>query len=498
MNNIIVLQDIVKDFGSTRALDHVSLAVQKGEIHGLVGENGAGKSTLAKLISGDISSTSGTIAFENRIIDELNPRKARELGIAIVHQWGDLAKNLTVVENIFLGNEIKGLGGILKKREMKKRARQVLQDFGLDIEPTTPVSKISPAAQQIVSIAKALSVESTFLIVDEGGVSLDREELSALFVVLRRLKDAGVTILYISHLLDNVIELSDRVTILRNGQLIDTVLSNDVSLGQLASLVVGHEIKTSIDSSTLRDQESRKIRLQADALAWQENGTTYSFEVREGEILGITGPAGAGKSELLRTMMGLMPITSGKLVLDGQHLENISPYAMVRAGVGFVPEDRFVEGLVVRRSIEENINLPNFWKASGLFINPSTLRKKAGQLAGIVRTKMTSVHDQLTHLSGGNQQKIVVAKWLDAGYTFFLFDEPYKGIDIGAKEDINSVIQELASKGCSSIVVSTEFSDLLGTVNRLLVMVNRKIVAELRGEEITNKAIIAHYQSVAR
>ncbi|MBD3325861.1 ATP-binding cassette domain-containing protein, partial [candidate division KSB3 bacterium] len=423
MSTLIVLEDIVKDFGSTRALDHVSLTIQKGVIHGLVGENGAGKSTLAKLISGDIASTSGTISFENRQIDDLNPRKARELGIAIVHQWGDLAKNLTVVENIFLGNELKGLGGILKKQEMKNRARQILQDFGLDLDPTTLVRKISPAAQQIVSIAKALSLESSFLIVDEGGVSLDREELAALFSVLRRLRDSGVTILYISHLLDNVIDLCDNITILRNGQLIDTVRAEEVSVSQLASLVVGHEIQTGGDSSALQDQESRKVRLQVDNLAWQEGGETYSFAVQEGEILGITGPAGAGKSELLRTMMGLIPMTSGTLMLDGQPLTHSSPYTMVRSGIAFVPEDRFVEGLVVRRSIEENINLPNFWKAGGLFISPSTLQQKAEQLAGIVRTKMTSVEDQLTHLSGGNQQKIVVAKWLDAGYTFFLFDE---------------------------------------------------------------------------
>ncbi len=497
MNSILKLQDIVKDFGSTRALDHVSLTIRKGEIHGLVGENGAGKSTLAKLISGDIACTSGKMVFDGHVIADPSPRNARELGIAIVHQWGDLAKNLTVVENIFLGNEIKGPGGLLKKQQMKQRARQILQDFGFAIDPTTPVSKISPGSQQIVSIAKALSIESSFLIVDEGGVSLDREELSALFAVLRRLKDAGVTILYISHLLDNVIELSDRITILRNGQHIDTVNSDDVTVSQLAALVVGHEIKTSAESSVLDQRDSRKIRLRADALAWREGGETYSFEVREGEILGITGPAGAGKSELLRTMMGLMPIASGRLLLDGRQLENITPYTMVRSGVGFVPEDRFSEGLAVHRSIEENITLPNFWKHPGIFLSPSGLRQKAGELAGIVRTKMSSVDDHLTQLSGGNQQKVVVAKWLDAGYNFFLLDEPYKGIDIGAKEDINRVIQDLAGKGCASIVVSTEFSDLLGIVNRLLVMVNRHIVAELHGEEITNKAIIAHYQSVA-
>jgi ribose transport system ATP-binding protein len=499
MNEHLRFQDVCKDYGPTRALDGATFSILQGEIHGLVGENGAGKSTVAKLISGDIRPTSGEIYLNGEKIRDNSPKKARGAGVAIVHQWGDLAPNLSVVDNIFLGNEIRAGWGALNKSEMKQRATRVLKYFGVDLDLSMLVQRLSPGEQQIVSIAKALSQEkSGFLIVDEGGASLDREETEVLSRVLRRLRESHVTILYISHLLNNVRDLCDRITVLRNGRYIQTVLPRDVSVGQLGSLVVGHELMDHVVDPGEAKKTNSRVRLRVDGVRWRGNSERYSLQIRESEILGITGPAGAGKSELLRTIMGLMPREDGIIALDDRQIDSPTPERMVRSGVAFLPEDRLAEGLAVNRSIEENISLPTLWKWRRFFLNMPQLKENAQRAGSVVRLKRGSIEDPVLSLSGGNQQKTAVAKWINSSYEVFLLDEPYKGIDIGAKEDINGAIRELARNGKTVVVVSTEFSDLTGLVDRLLVMVNKKIVGDLSGGEINNQNIITHYQSVIR
>jgi ribose transport system ATP-binding protein len=499
MNEHLRFQDVFKDYGPTRALDGATFSIMRGEIHGLVGENGAGKSTVAKLISGDVRPTSGEIFLNGEKVRDNSPTKAREAGVAIVHQWGDLAPNLSIVDNIFLGNEIRNRWGMVNRSEMKQRATRILKDFGVELELSVLVQRLSPGEQQIVSIAKALSQEkSGFLIVDEGGASLDREETEVLSRVLRRLRDSHVTILYISHLLNNVKDLCDRITVLRNGRYIQTVFARDVSVGQLGALVVGRDLKEVAVGVAEPKRAERTVRLRIDGVQWQGNSERYSLQVREGEILGITGPAGAGKSELLRTIMGLMPKADGVITLDNREIDDPSPARMIRSGVAFLPEDRLAEGLAANRSIEENISLPTLWKWRRFFLNMPHLKENAEHAGSVVRLKRGSIEDPVLSLSGGNQQKTAVAKWINSSYDFLLFDEPYKGIDIGAKEDINGAIRQLARDGRTVIVVSTEFSDLTSLVDRLLVMVNRKIVGDLSGSEINSQNIITHYQSVIK
>jgi ABC-type sugar transport system ATPase subunit len=488
------LEAITKDYGNTRALDAVSISIPVGQVRGLVGENGAGKSTLSKIVAGDVRPSSGKVNLNGVEVPYLTPATARQAGIGIVHQWGDLVPSMTVEENIFLGNEIRGALGALDKGEMRRKARAVLRELGVDVDTRALVSELSPAHKQVVAISKALVLKCDLLIIDEGGVSLDKKETLLLHAVLRKLRDQKVTIIYISHLLDDVVALSDEITVLRNGALVETLNARDTTARDLATVVVGHEFRTTHFAAEKGASKARRILLDVAGLSWAHDASQFTFSLGEGEILGITGPEGAGKTELLRTVFGLMPMTRGTVTLNGERLDRRDPRLMMKRGVAFVPEDRFQEGLMLNRSIEENISLPKLSLQAWPLLRKSRLRETAAQMAGQIKTKMASVEARAGDLSGGNQQKVVVSRWLDEGYRLLLLDEPYKGIDIGAKQDINDAIRAMAGAGRGVVVISTEFVELVGLVTTLLVMVNRKIVATLRGDQITAQEIVRYYQ----
>jgi ABC-type sugar transport system ATPase subunit len=401
---------------------------------------------------------------------------------------------MTVEENVFLGNEIRGPFRTLNKSEMRQKARTVIHELGVDVDIRSLVSELSPAHKQIVAISKALMRRCDLLIVDEGGVSLDKKETALLHSVLRQLRDQKVTIIYISHLLDDVVELSDEITVLRNGALVETLDARATTAEQLAVAVVGHEMRRATHGGGASGSVDQSILLDVQGLSWREDSSEFSFRVREGEILGITGPEGAGKSELLRTVFGLMPMTRGKVSLAGEPIDRCSPRQMLNRGVAFVPEDRFEEGLLLNRSIEENISLPKLSFQKELFLARGRLSADAGRKASRIKTKMASIEARAGELSGGNQQKVVVSRWLDDDYRLLLLDEPYKGIDIGAKDDINDAIRAMAGKGRGVVVISTEFAELIGLVSTLLVIVNRRIVGALSGDAISAHEIVRYYQ----
>jgi ABC-type sugar transport system ATPase subunit len=488
------LEDITKEYGNTRALTGVSVAIPAGQVRGLVGENGAGKSTLAKIIAGDVRPSSGKVKLNGSESSYLTPATARKAGIGIVHQWGDLVPTMTVEENIFLGNEIRGALGALDKAQMRRKAKAVLQELGVDVDLRATVSELSPAHRQVIAISKALMLNCDLLIVDEGGVSLDKKETVLLHAVLRKLRDQKVTIIYISHLLDDVVALSDEITVLRNGALVETLNARATTARELATAVVGHEVGATQHALESGAAKTRGPLLDVAGLSWMRDASEFSFSVGEGEIIGITGPEGAGKSELLRTVFGLMPATQGTVTLGGERLARRDPRQMLKAGVAFVPEDRFQEGLMLNRSIEENISLPTLSFQSRPFLRKGTLRDSAARKADQIKIRMASVEARAGDLSGGNQQKVVVARWLEDGYRLLLLDEPYKGIDIGAKQDINDAIRAMAIAGRGIVVISTEFVELIGLVSTLLVMVNRRIVAVLKENKITPQEIVRYYQ----
>jgi ribose transport system ATP-binding protein len=479
---------------ASKGIVNAHFAIPSGKIRGLVGENGAGKSTLSKIIAGDIRPTSGTMKLNGAEVPYLTPTSARRAGIAIVHQWGDLVPTMTVEENIFLGNEIHGPFRTLNKSEMRRRAREVLNELGVDVDPSLLVSELSPAHKQIVAISKALVRQCDLLIVDEGGVSLDNKETVLLHAVLRQLRGQGVTIVYISHLLDDVVELSDEITVLRNGALVETLDARSTTAEELAVAVVGHEMRSPSRSESPSDFTQRRRLLDVKGLSWTQDAAEFSLKVREGEILGITGPEGAGKSELLRTIFGLMPPTRGTVAIDGDTIDSRSPRTMLNRGVAFVPEDRFAEGVLLDRNIEENISLPKISFEKRFFLPATELRAEAVKKAAQIKTKMASIDSLVSELSGGSQQKVVVSRWLEDSYRLLLLDEPYKGIDIGAKDDINDAIRAMAAAGRGIIVISTEFAELIGLVTTLLVIVNRKIVTTLTGASITPHEIVRYYQ----
>ena len=477
---ILECQGLSKSFGGTKALQNVELHIRRGEVHALVGENGAGKSTLMKTIIGLYKADSGTMSFEGKPYNVSGPAEAIRKGITMIHQELNPEPHLTVAENIFLHNEdVKGF--FLNKKETNRKAREILKEFNFDISSTRLVDDLTLAQAQMIEIIKAVSVNAKMVIMDEPTSSLDNEETEQLFKTIRSLKERGVSVVYISHRMEEIFDICDTVSVFRDGQFIDCKSISEVTPQSLISMMVGREIQN-VFSKT--DCEIGETVLKVEGLTGK-GFQDISFEVHQGEILGFTGLAGAGRSETMRAIFGLDSFVSRKIYMEGKEISNKNPRQAINHGIAMVNEDRRQYGLCLYRSVNENISLPNLWvKQKGLFLNKKREVVENRQIAEMLTVKAASLDEEAIALSGGNQQKVVIAKWLMSNPKVLILDEPTRGVDVGAKSEIHALMCEFAKKGLAVIMISSELPEVMAMSDRLIVYHEGRITGEFRKDEI--------------
>ncbi len=487
--NIIEFVNVSKRFGGVRALDNVSFSVKRGEIHALVGENGAGKSTLINLCGGVFPKDEGHIIFRGEEIQRASTHYSKELGISIVYQEFPLCNHLSVAENIFLGPFPEQKFGVLNRRAMQERARELFDSLGVDIDPTIPVGRLSVGEQQIVEISKALSRDADLIIMDEPTSALTQRETEHLFGIIRRLKQRGITVIYVSHRLREVFEICDRVTVLRDGKYIGTLNVSEATMDQVVQMMVGRQISALFPKE---QAEIRGVMLRGEGLTSQGLFENVTFEVRRGEILGLAGLQGSGNQALLRTIFGLHPLDAGELYLDGQRLTISSPNEAIERGIAYVPADRRSEGTVLNLSVSDNIGLLSLQNIARLgYVIRRRLKRIVDDSIKRLNIKTPSSRQIVQNLSGGNQQKVVLAKWLSIRPRVLLLDDPTRGIDVGSKAEIHQLLNDLTREGHAVLLISSELPELLAMSDRLLVMYKGHVVKELSRQEATEEAVMA-------
>ncbi len=489
MNEVIVSMDnISKSFPGVKALDNVHFELRAGEVMALLGENGAGKSTLMKILSGVYTRDSGTMEIFGKEYGDLTPKQAQQAGVAIIHQELNMCRHLSVTENMFLGREIKGKFS-LNNSEMEKEAAKILDDLKIDIDPRQTVGDLPVSKQQMVEIAKALSVNAKILIMDEPTSSLTAREIEDLFRIIRKLKSEGHGIVYISHRLEELENIVDRVTIMRDGQYIMEGNFSDITMDQIISNMVGHEIKEKFPR--VECPKGRKV-FEVKNLNAGRMVRNIDFSVYEGEIVGFAGLMGAGRTETTRAIFGVDPKESGEIYVDGKEVKINCPMDAIRHGVVLAPEDRKKDGLCTKLSIRHNLALPNLdWVCSRLGVVNSKIETKLCEKAvSDLKIKTPNIEIDADNLSGGNQQKVVVGKWLARDSRVVIFDEPTRGIDVGAKVEIYNLMNELKKQGIAVMFVSSEMPEVMGIADRIIVMCEGRITGEVMAKETTQEKIL--------
>lgn len=486
---IVEMQGITKQFPGVKALDNVSFRLRAGEVMALLGENGAGKSTLMKILSGVYPKDGGSIRIFNEEVDAITPKRAQELGIAIIHQELNLCRHLTVAENIFLGREKVGAFRRLSQREMNREAQKILDNLNIDLSPTTMVGDLQVSKQQMVEIAKALSTNARVLIMDEPTSALTAKEIEELFRIIRQLRDEGRGIVYISHRLEELQHIVDRVTILRDGQYVAEMPFKDVTLNEIISYMVGREIKEKFPrvSCSVGEKIFEVKNLNAGRMV-----RNISLELHAGEIVGVAGLMGAGRTETTRAIFGIDRKESGEILLDGKPVTITKPIDAIRAGIVLVPEDRKRDGLCTKLSIRDNIALPNLDIVCGALttVNMRKVNRMSDEAVRNLQIKLPNTLVDAGSLSGGNQQKVVVGKWLARNSRVVMFDEPTRGIDVAAKVEIYHLMNRLKEQGIGVLFVSSELPEILGIADRIIVMCDGRITGELDVKEATQERIL--------
>jgi inositol transport system ATP-binding protein len=489
---VLKLIQITKSFPGVKALKEVSLDVMPGEVHALMGENGAGKSTLMKIVAGMIRPDVGTIELDGQAVQIRNEREAMAAGISMIHQELMPVKQMTIAENIFLGREPGiGLFGIVNKREMHKNTSDLLKRVGVDLSPKLMMKQLSVAETQLVEISKAISYNSRIIIMDEPTSAITDREVEKLFGLIRALKEQGVAIIYISHKMDEIFQISDRITILRDGQYVGSAAAKELDNEKLIKMMVGRGLSNIFPKT---DNEAGEVCLEVRGLTRTGEFRNISFQVRKGEIVGIAGLMGAGRTELAETIFGLRKADSGEILIHGRKVSIHTPQDAIRNGIALVPEDRKGVGLNLIASVKDNLTLPNLgsFQTAGIigFILQSKERKAAEKQIVALNIKTPTMHQRVGSLSGGNQQKIVLGKWLIQNPDILILDEPTRGIDIGAKAEIYALINELAKEGKAIIMISSELPEIIGLSDRVLVLSGGRLTGEYSKEDITQEKIM--------
>ncbi len=486
---ILTMKGIDKSFPGVHALDHVDLEVRKGEVHALMGENGAGKSTLMKVLTGIYTKDEGTITYEGREVEFSNPREAQDAGIVIVHQELNMMGHLTVAQNIFIGREIMN-GKLIDDKKMNEEARKLFDQLGIDIDPKETMSRLTVGKQQMCEIAKAISHEAKVIIFDEPSAALTEAEIEELFKIIRDLRDKQMGIVYISHRMDEIKVITDRVTVMRDGGYVGTLITKDSTKDDIINMMVGRVIYEDPKTESAVPKDA-PIVLKVEHLNAGRMVRDVSFELRKGEILGFSGLMGAGRTETARALFGADPKESGDVYVNGQKVEIKTPQDAVKCGIGYLSEDRKRYGIVVAKTIAENstmASLENFMK--GAFIDKKKENEVAQQYVETLKTKTPGVDQLVVNLSGGNQQKVVIAKWLVRNCDILIFDEPTRGIDVGAKSEIYQLMNELVAQGKSIIMISSEMTEILRMSDRIVVMCEGRKTGELDISEATQERIM--------
>lgn len=486
-NYILTLKNITKEFPGVKALDDVTINIERGTIHGLVGENGAGKSTLIKVLAGIYQPNKGEIILDGKPCRFNSPIEARRAGISVVHQEIKLAEPLSVAENMFLGN-VQLKNGLVDWKGMRRRAREIVEDLGMDIDINAQVSSLTVAKKQIVEIMHAINNNSRILIMDEPSAVLTDRELEVMFRIVKQLRDKGITIIYISHRLDEIFGLCSNVSVLRDGRHIDTIPVASVDRQGLINMMVGREMGQEYPKEvgnvggTILEVKNLSRGILQD----------ISFEVKSGEVFGISGLVGAGRTELARAILGIDKPESGEVYVCGKKVHYRTFADAIRDGLGLIPEDRKLQGLVQIMSVKRNTTLVNMKRVLRAGVISSSLEEKLSkEYANKLHVVTPSMETEVQYLSGGNQQKVVIAKWLFQNSEILFLDEPTRGIDVGAKAEIYRLINRMAKEGKTIIMISSEMPELLGMCDRIMVMHEGHKMGELNAAEATQAKIMA-------
>jgi len=487
---ILSMRKIRKTFPGVLALDDVDFDLRRAEVHVLLGENGAGKSTLVKILSGAHRKAGGEVHLFGERIEIESPRQAQQLGIGIIYQELNLVPSLTAAENMFLGREKTTSLGLIDRKALRSSAQSILADLGLRLDYDRPVRDFGIAQQQMIEVAKALSLDAKILVMDEPTSALSETEIRQLFGTIRRLKAKGVAIIYISHRLEEIFEIGDRVTVLRDGKCVGTKNVAETSKSELVRMMVNRELKEQYPRQ--RPPMGEEV-LRVQNLCRRGTLKNISFALRRGEILGIAGLMGSGRTELARALFGVDRIESGEIYVREKLQKITSPRSAIDLRIGFLTEDRKSQGLVLTLSVKENITLASLDALSRLgFINFRSEAREAGSYVKDLRIKTPGLGQRVLYLSGGNQQKVVLSKWLCSKSDIFIFDEPTRGIDVGSKVEIYQLMNRLTAEGVGIIMISSELPEILGMSDRIIVMRRNEIVGEMPAEQATQEKVM-HY-----